>query len=122
MLKAECRKALSPWDQKVFSKSTLSRAIEKWDWHIFQDFGLKLTEQARILYEGNNQLENIKLKGKVFALDSTTADLCLVVFLWAPFRSTKAAIKIRKLLDLKTSISEFILSTEGNVHDVNSLD
>lgn len=106
---------------KVVNKSTLSRANEKRDWHIFQDFGLKLIEQARILYEGDNQLD-IKLKGKVFALDSTTVDLCLEVFLWATFRSTKAAIKIHTLLDLKTSIPEFIFITEGNVHDVNALD
>jgi len=107
--------------RKIFNKSTLSRANEKRDWRIFQDFGLKLIEQARILYEGDNQLD-IKLKGKVFALDSTTVDLCLEVFMWATFRSTKAAIKIHTLLDLKTSIPEFILITEGNVHDVNALD
>jgi hypothetical protein len=106
---------------KVVNKSTLSRANEKRDWHIFQDFGLKLIEQARILYEGDNQLD-IKLKGKVFALDSKTVDLCLEVFLWATFRSTKAAIKIHTLLDLKTSIPEFIFITEGNVHDVNAMD
>ena len=106
---------------KVVNKSTLSRANEKRDWHIFQDFGLKLIEQARILYESDNQLD-IKLKGKVFALDSTTVDLCLEVFLWATFRSTKAAIKIHTLLDLKTSIPEFIFITEGNVHDVNAMD
>jgi len=106
---------------KVVNKSTLSRANEKRDWHIFQDFGLKLIEQARILYEGDNQLD-IKLKGKVFALDSTTVDLCLEVFLWATFRSTKSAIKIHTLLDLKTSIPEFIFITEGNVHDVNAMD
>lgn len=106
---------------KVVNKSTLSRANEKRDWHIFQDFGLKLIEQARILYENDNQLD-IKLKGKVFALDSTTVDLCLEVFLWATFRSTKAAIKIHTLLDLKTSIPEFIFITEGNVHDVNAMD
>jgi Transposase DDE domain/Domain of unknown function (DUF4372) len=106
---------------KVVNKSTLSRANEKRDWHIFQDFGIKLIEQARLLYEGDNQLD-IKLKGKVFALDSTTVDLCLEVFLWATFRSTKAAIKIHTLLDLKTSIPEFIFITEGNVHDVNAMD
>jgi len=106
---------------KVVNKSSLSRANEKRDWHIFQDFGLKLIDEARILYEGDNQLD-IKLKGKVFALDSTTVDLCLEVFLWATFRSTKSAIKIHTLLDLKTSIPEFILITEGNVHDVNVLD
>jgi hypothetical protein len=106
---------------KVVNKSTLSRANENRDWHIFQDFGLKLIEQARILYEGDNQLD-IKLKGKAFALDSTTVDLCLEVFLWATFRSAKAAIKIHTLLDLKTSIPEFIFITEGNVHDVNAMD
>ena len=106
---------------KVVNKSSLSRANEKRDWHIFQDFGLKLMDEARILYEGDNQLD-IKLKGKVFALDSTTVDLCLEVFLWATFRSTKSAIKIHTLLDLKTSIPEFILITEGNVYDVNILD
>lgn len=106
---------------KVVNKSTLSRANEKRDWRIFQDFGLKLIEQARILYEDDNQLD-VKLKGKVFALDSTTVDLCLEVFLWATFRSTKAAIKIHTLLDLKTSIPEFIFITEGNVHDVNAMD
>jgi hypothetical protein len=106
---------------KVVNKSSLSRANEKRDWRIFQDFGLKLIDEARMLYEGDNQLD-IKLKGKVFALDSTTVDLCLEVFLWATFRSTKSAIKIHTLLDLKTSIPEFILITEGNVHDVNVLD
>lgn len=106
---------------KFINKSTLSRANEKRDWHIFQDFGLKLIEQARILYKDDNQLD-VKLKGKVFALDSTTVDLCLEVFLWATFRSTKSAIKIHTLLDLKTSIPEFIFITEGNVHDVNAMD
>ena len=106
---------------KVINKSTLSRANEKRDWRIFQDFGVKLIEQARLLYEGDNQLD-VNLKGKVFALDSTTVDLCLEVFLWATFRSTKAAIKIHTLLDLKTSIPEFIFITEGNVHDVNAMD
>ena len=106
---------------KAVNKSSLSRANENRDWHIFQDFGIKLIDEARILYEGDDQLD-IKLKGKVFALDSTTVDLCLEVFLWATFRSTKSAIKIHTLLDLKTSIPEFILITEGNVHDVNALD
>lgn len=106
---------------KVFNKSTVSRANEKRDWRIFQDFGLKLIERARVLYENDNQLD-VKLKGKVFALDSTTVDLCLEVFLWATFRSTKAAVKIHTLLDLKTSIPEFIFITEGNVHDVNAMD
>jgi IS4 transposase len=106
---------------KAVHKSTLSRANESRDWRIFQDFGLKLIEQAKVLYEGDNQLE-VRLKGKVFALDSTTVDLCLDVFWWATFRSTKAAIKVHTLLDLKTSIPEFIFISEGSVHDVNALD
>ena len=106
---------------KAINKSTLSRANESRDWRIYQDYALKLIEQAKKMYEGDNQLE-VNLKGRVFALDSTTVDLCLEVFLWAPFRSTKAAVKIHTLLDLKTSIPEFIFISEGNVHDVKMMD
>lgn len=106
---------------KVFDKSTVSRANESRDWRIFQDFGIKLIEQAKELYKDYNQLD-FDLKGDVFALDSTTVDLCLDVFWWATFRSTKAAIKIHTLLDCKTSIPEFIFISEGDVHDVNILD
>ena len=106
---------------KAVNKSSLSRANEKRNWRIFQDFGIKLIEQARILYKEDNRIES-KLKGNVFALDSTTVDLCLEVFLWATFRTTKSAIKIHTLLDLKTSIPEFIFISEGSVHDVNVID
>lgn len=106
---------------KAINKSTLSRANENRDWRIYQDYALKLIDQAKKMYEGDNQLE-VNLKGRVFALDSTTVDLCLEVFLWAPFRSTKAAVKIHTLLDLKTSIPEFIFISEGNVHDVKMMD
>jgi Transposase DDE domain/Domain of unknown function (DUF4372) len=106
---------------KAINKSTLSRANESRDWRIYQDYALKLIEQAKKMYEGDNQLE-VNLKGRVFALDSTTVDLCLEVFLWAPFRSTKAAVKIHTLLDLKTSIPEFIFISAGNVHDVKAMD
>jgi len=106
---------------KIVDKSTLSRANENRDWRIFQDFALKLIEQAKVLYKDDNQLD-VRLKGRVFALDATVVDLCLNVFWWAPFRSTKAAVKMHTLLDLKTSIPEFILITAGDVHDVNALD
>ena len=106
---------------KVFDKSTVSRANENRDWRIFQDFGIKLIEQAKELYKDSNELD-FNLKGDVFALDSTTVDLCLDVFWWATFRSTKAAIKIHTLLDCKTSIPEFVFISEGDVHDVNILD
>ena len=104
-----------------FHKSTISRANETRDWRIFQDFALKLIQQAKTLYDDDNQLD-IKLKGGIYALDSTIVDLCLSVFWWATFRTTKSAIKIHTLLDLKTSIPEYIFITEGSVHDVNILD
>lgn len=106
---------------KPFHKSTISRANENRDWRIFQDFAIKLIEQAKSLYANYNQLD-IKLKGGIFALDSTVVDLCLSVFWWATFRTTKSAIKIHTLLDLKTSIPEYIFISEGSLHDVNALD
>jgi len=105
----------------IVHKSTLTRANENRDWRIFQDFALKLIDQARELYKSDNQLD-VKLKGRVFAIDATVIDLCLSVFWWATFRSTKAAVKMHTMLDLKTSIPEFVLITEGGVHDVNALD
>ena len=106
---------------KAFSKSTISRANESRNWRIYRDFGLKLIEKAKVLYANDNQLD-VKLKGRIFALDSTVIDLCLSVFWWANFRSTKAAVKLHTLLDLKTSIPEYIYITDGSVHDVNLID
>ncbi len=106
---------------KVVNKSTVTRANENRDWRIYQGFALKLIENAKSLYKFDNQLE-VNLKGRVFAIDATVIDLCLTVFWWASFRSTKAAVKMHTMLDLKTSIPEFILVTEGNVHDVIALD
>ena len=106
---------------KAFDKSTVSRANETRDWKIFQDFGMKLIEQAKELYKGTNQLD-LNLKGDIYAFDSTTIDLCLDIFWWATFRTTKAAVKIHTLLDCKTSIPEFIFISEGSLHDVNAMD
>jgi hypothetical protein len=106
---------------KAFNKSTVSRANESRDWKIFQAFGLKLIEQANILYAYDNKIA-VKLKGNVYALDSTIVDLCLNIFWWASFRSTKAAVKIHTILDLKTDIPAYLFITEATVHDVNSLD
>ena len=106
---------------KAFDKSTISRANESRDWRIFRDFGLKLIEQSKLLYADDNLLD-IKLKGGIYALDSTTIDLCLNVFWWAKFRTTKAAIKLHILLDLKTTIPEYVFISEGAVHDINALD
>ena len=106
---------------KPFHKSTISRANETRDWRIFRDFSLKLIEHSKLLYTDVNQLD-VKLKGSIYALDSTVVDLCLTVFWWATFRATKSAIKLHTILDLKNSIPEYIFITEGSVHDVNILD
>ncbi len=90
---------------KAFSKSALSRANESRDWQICRDFALKLIEQARILCSDDNLID-LKLTGKIYALDATVIDLCLDVFWWAEFHSTKAVIKLHTLLDLKTAIPE----------------
>jgi hypothetical protein len=104
-----------------FDKSTISRANESRDWRIYRDFALKLIEQAKSLCSDDNNLDT-KLKGRIYALDATVVDLCLSVFWWARFRTTKAAIKIHTLLDLKTFIPEYIYISEGSIHEVNVLD
>lgn len=106
---------------KPFHKSTISRANETRDWRIYRDFALKLIEQAKILYSGVNQLD-LKLKGSIYALDSSVVDLCITTFWWATYKTTKSAIKMHTLLDLKTAIPEYIFITEGSVHDVRILD
>lgn len=106
---------------RPFDKSTISRANENRDWRIYRDFALKLIEQAKLLCIDDNQLD-LKLKGGIYALDATVVDLCLNIFWWANFRTTKGAIKINTLLDLKTSIPEYIFISEGSVHEVNVLD
>jgi hypothetical protein len=106
---------------RAFDKSTIARANENRDWRIFRDFALKLIEKARALCEDDNLLD-LKLKGSIYALDATVIDLCLNVFWWAKFRSTKAALKLHTILDLKTAIPEYIFITDGSVHEVKTLD
>lgn len=105
----------------AFSKSTISRANEQRDWRIYQDFAFKLINEAKLLLADENKTD-LHLKGNIYALDSTVVDLCLSVFWWASFRTTKSGIKIHALLDLKTAIPEYIFISEGSVHDVNILD
>jgi hypothetical protein len=105
---------------KVVSLSTLSRANENRDWRIYADYAKVLIEQAKRLYI--NDHGEIELKQQVFAIDATTIDLCLSVFSWAKFRSTKGAVKIHAQLDLKTAIPEFIEITTGVVNELNVLD
>jgi len=105
----------------AISKSTLSKANENRDWHIYQNFALLLIAKAKVLYLDDNQLE-IEIKNNVFAIDSTTIDLCLTLYPWAKFRKKKSAVKLHTMLDIKTSIPEFIHISDGKMHDVNVLD
>ena len=102
------------------SHSTLADANRERDWRIYYDLAQLLIRRARSLY--HNEPTGLELKETVYALDSTTIDLCLSLFDWAPFRSTKAAVKMHTLLDLHGNIPTFISITDGKVHDVNILD
>jgi hypothetical protein len=102
------------------SRSTLAEANEKRDWRIYADFAQSLIQIARRLYL--NDSFGVDLDNTVYALDSTTIDLCLSVFPWAIFRRAKAAIKLHTLLDLRGSIPTFIHVSPGKLHDVNLLD
>jgi hypothetical protein len=101
-------------------RSTLAEANESRDWRIYAEFAQRLIARARKLYSGDSF--GVELDSTVYALDATTIDLCLAMFPWAPFRSTKAAIKLHTLLDLRGSIPSFIHISDGSVHDVNVLD
>src|SRR5277367_1033923 len=102
------------------SRSTLADANESHDWRIFADFAQVLIAIARPMYV--NDPIGIDLDASLYALDSTTIDLCLSLFPWARFRQHKAAIKLHTLLDLRGNIPTFIGITHGKVHDVTMLD
>ncbi|MBA3035835.1 MAG: IS4 family transposase [Desulfobacterium sp.] len=102
------------------SRSTLAYANENRDWRIYCDFAQILIHEARQLYA--NEDFGLELDETVYALDSSTIDLCLSVFPWARFRKTKSAIKLHTLLDLRGNIPSFVAITDGKVHDVNILD
>lgn len=102
------------------SRSTLSDANENRDWRIYRDFAHVLIQEARNLYVNDDF--GLELDETVYALDSSTIDLCLSSFPWAQFRQTKGAVKLHTLLDLRGNIPTFISITDGKVHDVNILD
>jgi hypothetical protein len=101
-------------------RSTLADANEGRDWRIWADLAAVLIRRARKLY--CNDSFGVDLANTVYALDATTIDLCLSLFPWAPFRSTKAAIKLHTLLDLRGSIPAFIHISDGKTHEVSVLD
>ena len=101
-------------------RSTLADANEARDWRIYAELAQRLITQARRLYV--NEDLGFDLANTVYALDSTTIDLCLAVFPWAYFRTTKAAVKMHTLLDLRGNIPSFIHVSDGKLHDVHALD
>ena len=103
------------------SRTNLSRANETRDWKIFARFANHLIREALSLYT-KDELIYKELDNSLYALDSTTIDLCMSLFPWAKFRKNKSAIKLHTLLDIRTSIPTFIHVTSGKVHDVNILD
>jgi IS4 transposase len=102
------------------ARNTLSNANAVRDWRIYADFAQRLIATARKLYAKDPL--GVELKATVYALDATTIDLCLSLFPWAPFRSTKAAVKLHTLLDLRGNIPTFLHISDGKLHDVNILD
>jgi len=103
------------------SRSTLAEANENRDWRIYADFAQVLIREARRLYKQDNEFA-LDIDNMVYALDSSTIDLCLSLFPWAKFRKAKGAVKMHTLLDLRGSIPTFIHLTDGLCHDVNVLD
>lgn len=101
-------------------RSTLADANESRDWRIYADFAQRLIVQARELYASEDL--GLDLTNTAYALDSTTIDLCLSVFPWAHFRTTKAAVKMHTLLDLRGNIPSFIHVSDGKLHDAHALD
>ena len=102
------------------SRNTLANANQVRDWRIYADFAQILITTARELYVGDRF--GVDLKQTVYALDSTTIDLCLALFPWAKFRKHKGAVKLHTVLDLRGNIPSIIVITHGKVHDVHLLD
>lgn len=119
-LRAQQQKLYHMGIRGTVAKSNLADANEQRAWRIYADLAHSLIATARTLY--SNEPLGIDLQQTVYALDATTIDLCLSMFPWAPFRQSKAAIKLHTLLDLRGNIPTFIYISDGTVHDVNILD
>ena len=119
-LSANATKLYAMGFRSAVKRSTLADANEWRDWHIWADLAALLIRRARKLYA--NDALGVELDNTVYALDSSTIDLCLSLFDWAPFRSTKAAIKLHTLLDLRGAIPAFIHISDGKLNEVNVLD
>lgn len=119
-LRAQSSKLYHLGFRAPIARNTLANANATRDWRIYCEFAQSLIRTARRLYA--NDPFGVELPDTVYALDATTIDLCLSVFPWAPFRTTKAAIKLHTLLDLRGNIPSFLFISNGKVHEVNILD
>jgi len=120
-LKAHNNKLYHLGIRNYVNHTTLSRANEKRDWQIFADFGYYLIELVRPLYK-NSAVPNLSIENELFALDSTTISCSINLLIWAEGKYSRGAVKIHTLLDLRGSIPNFILITDGKCHDSNILD
>ena len=119
-LRAQSSKLYHLGIRSQVSRNTLANANATRDWRMYCDFAQSVIGIARRLYA--NEPFGLDLTDTVYALDATTIHLCLSVFPWAPFRATKAAIKLHTLLDLRGNIPSFIFISDGKLHEVNVLD
>ena len=119
-LSAQAAKLYHMGFRHEIKRSTLADANETRDWRIYAEFAQRLITQARTLYAHDSF--GIELTNTTYALDSTTIDLCLSLFPWALFRTTKSAVKMHTLLDLRGNIPSFIHISDGKLGDVNVLD
>ena len=108
--------------RQAVRRSTLADANERRDWRIWADFAAVLIRRANKLYADEPLGLDVNIAGNVYALDSSTIDLCLSLFDWAPYRTGDAAIKLHTLLDLRGNIPSFIHISDGKMGDVNVLD
>lgn len=105
----------------LVARSTLAEANEKRDWNIYWDFAQTLIKEARFLYANDSSFA-LDLQNACYAIDSTSIELCLSLFPWSPYITTKAAVKLHMVMDLRGSIPTFFNMTSGKVNDVNFLD
>ena len=119
-LRSQAAKLYHMGFRSTVARNTLANANSVRDWRIYADFAQSLISIARKLYA--EESFGVDLSNTVYALDATTIDLCLSVFPWAPFRSTKAAVKMHTLLDLRGNIPSFIHISDGKWHEVNVFD
>lgn len=103
---------------KSVTRSNLSKANEKRNFKIFEEFA----DHLIVIAQKKNSTSGFDIQGNIYAFDSSTIDLCLSVFCWAHFRKTKAGIKLHTLFDINTQIPVFIHITEANIHDINAMD